>query len=227
MELREIAELWQLVEVPNKPGKLVKEKEMSDTIVVTANSSESKFKAHDEGQFVGQCVDVIDLGEKVEEYQDSAPKIVHKCALIFLTGEKNDNGDLIEISREFSVSMGKKANLRSFLEGWRGKPYDENEIKKNGVPLHKLTGNHALLTIAHKTSVAGRTYANIAACVGVPKQMQNSLEDYTQGYERADFWQKKKDEYAEAVAKFKGDIGVHDNEYVSPFADDSDSELPF
>lgn len=205
--------------------KLERTEKMSDTIVVTGSGNEAKFRAHDDGQFVGQCVDVIDLGEKVEEYQDQAPKIAKKCAIVFRTGEKNENGDYIDVSREFTVSMGKKANLRAFLEQWRGKPYTDAEALE-GVPLHKLTGQYGLLTVAHKTSGAGRTYANITACVGVPKQMQGSLTKYDD-YERAEFWQKRKDEYAEAVADHKRSIGVRDEEDTrSPFHND-DNDLPF
>src|SRR5690554_1940306 len=107
------------------------ETEMSDTI--TATATEAKFKIHPEGQFIGQCVDTIDMGEKVEEYQGQQ-NVLHKCVLVFRTGEKNDEtGEYIDISREFTVSMGDKANLRKFLEQWRGKPYGEDDIRK-GVP---------------------------------------------------------------------------------------------
>lgn len=195
---------------------------MSDTIVATGG--ETKFKTHPEGQFVGQCVDVVDLGERVEEFAGQLPKVVQKCALVFRTGEKNDDtGEYIDISREFTVSMGDKANMRKFLEQWRGKPYDDASIKQ-GVPIHKLTGNYGLLTVAHKQSGGGRTYANIAACVGVPKQMQGALTAYDD-YERADFWAKRKEEYAEGVRKFRGELATQGSDNI-PAHDDSD-DLPF
>jgi hypothetical protein len=126
---------------------------MSDTI--TAKGSDSKFKPHPEGQFVGQCVDTIDLGDNVETFIGKPTKLSHKCAIVFRTGEKNEQtGDYIDIAREFTVSMGDLANLRKFLEQWRGKPYTPEQIEE-GVPLHKLTGNHGLLTVAHKLSGQG------------------------------------------------------------------------
>jgi hypothetical protein len=173
---------------------------MADTLV--AKGSDAKFKPHSGGQFVALCVDAIDLGERVEKYQDQPEKLAHKCALVFRTGEKNpDTGDLIDVQREFTLSMHAKAGLRIFLEQWRGKAYTDDQITQ-GVPLHKLTGQYALLTIAQKQSGNGRTYANITACVGVPQAMRGTLPSFP-AYERADYWQTRKDEYAKAARTFR------------------------
>lgn len=204
---------------------------MSD--VITAKGSDSKFKPHAEGQFVGQCMDTIDLGETVESFAGQPDKIAHKCALVFRTGERNeDTGDFIDIAREFTVSMGEKANLRKFLEQWRGKAYTSDQIEE-GVPLHKLTGNHGLLTVAHRTSAKGNTHANITACVGIPKQMLSSVEKFD-GYVRGEWWGKRKKEYAEAVRKFRAEnapvkagVGGGDFEDFPAALSDEDDDLPF
>ncbi len=199
---------------------------MSDTI--TAKGSDSKFKPHPEGQYVGVCVDTIDLGDNVETFAGMPPKLAHKCVLVFRTGERNEaNGEYIDIGREFTVSMGEKANLRKFLEQWRGKAYDTNAIEA-GVPLHKLTNQPGLLTVSHKTSGQGRTYANITACVGVPKQMKDGIGTYTD-YKRAEYWDEKKKAYADAVRKFRAhDTPASGDEFDdSQAADDVDDGLPF
>ena len=200
---------------------------MSDTIV--AKGSDSKFKAHPDGQYVGQCVDTIDLGEKVQDFPGTVPYLAPTCALVFRTCEMNeDTGEYIDIAREFTVSMGEKANLRKFLEQWRGKPYTKEAIEA-GVPLDKLTGNHGLLTVAHRTSGKGRIYANVTACVGIPKQMKDSVTHYDD-YARADYWATKKKEYAEAAAKFRADNAAPKQDH-SDFPDDApphdDDDLPF
>lgn len=197
---------------------------MSDPI--TAKGGDTKFRPHPEGQFVGQCVDTIDLGEKVEQYADAPPKLVHKCAIVFRTGERNEQtGDYIDIAREFTVSMGELANLRKFLEQWRGKPYTADQIDE-GVPLHKLTGNHALLTVSHKISGNQRTYANITACVGVPKQMQSTVTKYTD-YQRAEYWETRKKEYADAARKFRAENGAAPDDDFPAALNDVDDDLPF
>lgn len=201
---------------------------MPDAILV--RGSESKFKVHPDGQFVGQCVDCIDLGEKVQDFPGSPSYLAHTCALVFRTGEMNEQtGEYIDIAREFTVSMGEKANLRKFLEQWRGKPYTKEQIEA-GVPLDKLTGNHGLLTVAHRTSGKGRVYANITACVGVPKQMASTVTKYDD-YVRAEYWADKKKEYATASAQFRADAGAPPSDfddYPAPMQDDDeDGGLPF
>src|SRR5689334_21595679 len=95
---------------------------MSDEI--NARGSDSKFKPHEPGQFSAICCDVVDLGDKVESFQNQPAKLTHKCALVFIT--RSETGEAGEISREFTVSMGEKANLRKFLEQWRGRKYDQD-----------------------------------------------------------------------------------------------------
>ena len=63
---------------------------MADTIV--AKGTKSSFTPHPEGQFLAQCVDTIDMGEKVEAFQGQPPKITPKCVLVFRTGEVNEQG---------------------------------------------------------------------------------------------------------------------------------------
>lgn len=196
---------------------------MSDEI--NARGSDSKFKPHEPGQFAAICADVIDLGDKVESYQNQPAKLTHKCALVFIT--RNETGETAEIGREFTVSMGDKANLRKFLEQWRGRKYDQEQVEQ-GVPLHKLEGQAALLTISHTTSSQGKTYANITACVGIPRQMKDAAPAVN-GYKRADFWAERKKAYADEARKFKSDqvpASADEFDESQAFPDD-DSDLPF
>jgi hypothetical protein len=201
---------------------------------INAKGSDAKFTPHPDGQFVAKCVDTIDLGEKVNDYPGSDQLLIHKCALVFRTGEKNtETGEAIDIAQEFTVSMGEKANLRKFLEAWRGKKYTANEIEGEGVPLHKLTGNLGLITVEQRRSRNDRTYAVIAAIVGVPEQMKASVPKF-EPYERAEYWDKRKKEYAEAAKKLKAEAsqnsGQHAGDEFEDFPDagaDDDSDLPF
>ena len=198
----------------------------ADTI--NAKASDSKFKPHAEGQFVAQCADTIDLGEKVEKYQDQPAKLTHKCLLVFRTGQINqETGEPQDIAREFTVSMGEKANLRAFLEQWRGKKYTETQVEE-GVPLHKLAGQYALISVGHNTSGNGKTYANIVTIAGVPEMMRKALPTFA-AYTRDEYWTKRKKEYAEEARKFKTDAGVQPDSFED-FPDapaDEDDGLPF
>ena len=202
---------------------------------ISAKSSDSKFKPHPEGQFVAQCVDVIDLGEKVEDFQGKPKKLSHKCALVFRTGEVNaETGDLIDMSGEYTVSMGELAKLRQMLETWRGKAYKDDEL--DDVPLDKLEGQWALIQVDQKLSSNNRRYARIISVTPVPKQMKNSLPVVAK-YERAKYWEEKKVAYAKEAETFMAMIAPTSGKRLTgpddlpdeDFRNDSmdDDDLPF
>lgn len=197
--------------------------------IIVAKGNDAKFQAHPEGQFVALCVDAIDLAERVEQFQGQPAKLAAKCALVFRTGQKNeDTGEFIDVGREFTVSMGDKANLRKFLEQWRGKKYTPEQIKQ-GVPLHKMAGNWALLSVEHRESGAGRTYANITAAVGVPEMMRASLPAFPE-YRRPDFWSQRKEEYTKEAQAFRAKAAAppSDDFEDSPEAlRDGEDDFPF
>lgn len=201
---------------------------MADVIAV----KEAERVKHPAGQFVARCVDVVDCGEKVESYAGQGEKLTHKCALVFRTGETHpETGEPLDISKEFTVSMGDKANLRKTLEQWRGRQYRPEEVAE-GVPLHKLEGNWAIITVEHRTSGSGKVYANISAVVGVPPAMQKTLPELAT-YTRAEFWTKRKEEYAKEAASFRDKHApktkqVNDDFEEFPGAlNDQEDDLPF
>ena len=201
---------------------------MSDTINAKNESGSAKYAPHKNGQFVAQCVDVIDLGEKVDSGPNYPDKLSPKCVLVFRTGEKNEKGEPHDVAQEYTVSMYEKANLRKALETWRGQPYTEGQVN-DGVPLHKLMGQWALITVAHKQSKKDRTYAFIQSIIGVPAMLKE--RPVFDSYKRAEFWQERKDEYAQDAAKFRAlhaaPAGAIDDEGFPPASDDDDSSLPF
>lgn len=197
---------------------------------ITATATDSKFLPHPEGQFVAKCIDTINLGEVVIDFPGKPPYLASKCVVLFRTGEVNpDTGDLIDIGAEFTISMGEKANLRRFLESWRGKSYTEEEEKK-GVPLDKLTGNLGLITVEHRQSAKKRTYALIKTISGVPKQMQAHIPAFPEYTERAAYWTERKEANREAAMKFRASIGQATDDGGDPGPTEpasDDDELPF
>ena len=207
---------------------------------INAKGADSKFRPHPEGQFVGKCVDVIDLGEKVEDYIGKPKKLSQKCQIVFRTGELNEEtGEIVDVSGEYTVSMGEKANLRKILASWRGKEYSEEECEA-GVPLHKLVGNFALLTVDQKLSGSGRKYARILSVTGIPKQMRSAIPTF-EDYKRAEYWEERKADYKKEADAFRASFapepkagrltGPNDGDpgmdYPGDMEDDQDSDLPF
>lgn len=155
-----------------------------------------------EGTHSAVCVDVIDLGTDVDSFQGGPERLSHKIVLVFQIDERNTFGDRFELSKEMSLMFGKKATLRKFIEGWRGRAYTDDEARKEGAPLHKLVGAPCMLTVAHKVSASsGKAYANVMGAAPLPKQMREFAIE-PEGYGRADFWTTKKEEYAAKTDRF-------------------------
>jgi hypothetical protein len=169
---------------------------MSDEVIVKNEGSTGAFAPHPEGSFIGVCVDVINLGDKLEQFQGNPPKIVPKVALVFQTIETNsDTGKPFELSVEKTVSFNERAGLRDFLGRWRGKTYTDAEAAL-GIPLHKLEGVNAMLIVEHKTSAAGRTYAKVSNIAPAAKGVSKLAP---RNYTRAEYWEQRKADYAQAV----------------------------
>ena len=168
---------------------------------VNATDKGGNFTPHDEGQFAALCADVINLGQRIEQFPGQPARIMDKCAVVFAT---DTEGETKDVSVEFSVSMNEKANLRKFLESWRGKSYTEDEVDA-GVPLHRMEGVAALLGIEHKRSNKGRTYAKIVSISRLPKGMKPPVLQAVYGaagYKRAEFWADRKKQYAEEAQRW-------------------------
>lgn len=171
---------------------------MADRVTAKNSADTKNYAPHPDGGHILQCVDVVDYGECVSEYQGQI-KVVPKCGLFYQSGLTNEDGQLFTVSEEFTVSMFEKANLRKRLEGWRGKSYTEEQANA-GVPLDKMEGQYGYAMIEHKTSKAGRVYAVVVTMMPVPAGLPlPTLPPYT----RPDYVTKRKAEYAAELAKHR------------------------
>lgn len=206
---------------------------------VNAKNEGKPFPVHPEGQFAARCVDVIDLGESVSTFPGTPPYIAQKVALAFWTGETDPNPEVqqdgpVTVVMEFTLSMGEKANLRKFLQSWRGKAYTDEQAKE-GVPVDKLYGAAALVSVEQFTSKAGRKYARISSIAPLPKQMASAVPPVEQiAYERDEWWGKKKEQYAKEAAEFRAksrptSSGTKKSDGFEDFPEamDGDDDLPF
>lgn len=186
-----------------------------DQITAKADASKTWAKAS-EGQAQCVLVDVINLGMHPESYMGGPTRMTHKCALIWQIDEINpDTMKPFEMSKEFTVSMSEKANLRKFLGMWRGKTYSDEEALEKGAPLHLLYAVNGFMQIEHKQSKSNpeRSYATIVSVTPLPKGMKK-MEPLE--YTRSDHWKEKIKQYEVA----------DENDFPQPPDDDTD-ELPF
>jgi hypothetical protein len=119
---------------------------------------------------------MIDLGTREEEILGQK-KVVHKIRITFelptelkvFNPEKGEQPCVI--SKEFTLSMNEKANLRAFLTSWRGKAFTEEEASAFDVT--KLLGVPCLLNVIHKQGRKDPTkvFDEIASATPMPKGM--------------------------------------------------------
>lgn len=125
------------------------------------------------GTHVARCYQMIEIGTVMESYLGQDPKPVRKVRIGWELPEETkvfnpEKGEQpYVISKEFTLSMSEKANLRKALESWRGKGFSEDEAK--AFDITKLISIPCLLNIIHKVSKDGRQYADIAAIMPLAK----------------------------------------------------------
>ena len=74
------------------------------------------------------------------------------------------------ISCNFTLSLGKRSNLRPALEGWRGRPFTPAEL--DGFDVQTVAGANAMLNVVHKAGSgknAGKVFADISSICPLPK----------------------------------------------------------
>jgi len=146
-------------------------------------SQKKDYPVVSSGTHVATVYKFMNLGTRFQEYQGVLKE--YPDTLITLTFEtdeeheftyKNEDGTEdkvmkpLVISKEFTLSMGVKSNLRPFVEGIIGTKLTDEEA--GAFDLEDLLGRACLITVVHKTSAKGSVYANITGASPLMKNMQ-------------------------------------------------------
>ena len=150
-----------------------------------ATKPESTFTPVPEGTHVARVYKFMNLGQRLQEYQGVQKD--YPDTLINISFElplelnkftvKNEDGTEEEIekpfaiSREFTLSMGAKSNLRPIVEGIIGTSLSDEEAY--AFDLETLVGKTCQLTVVHKPSADGtKTYSNITSTAPLMKGIE-------------------------------------------------------
>ncbi len=143
---------------------------------IIVNEGESKPKQlPPAGTHVARCFSIIDMGTQTSEYMGES-KDLHKVRVTWELPEekavfKEENGEQpFVLSKDYTLSLYEKANLRKDLESWRGKQFTEQELM--GFDISRLIGVPCLLSVVHKTTDKGKTFANISSVSSLAKGMK-------------------------------------------------------
>lgn len=171
-------------------------------------SGTSKYAPHSEGTNAFVCVDIIDLGQRLDNFPGKQPRLVHMVAMVFASGERHQDGEngkpgsLVTVQKEFTLSTFETSNLRKFVEQWYGRTFTDEQLK-DGFALHKLVGRPILLTtVITPAKTGGRSYAKIMSQSPVPKGMPVAFDDVMEEYVRGDYWFKTKETYRVGAEAF-------------------------
>ena len=135
-------------------------------------AAESSFEPIPEGTYSAVCHLLEDLGVQHNKAFDNSSR---KVMLGWLIPEETYvNKEGFEVPRAmyatYTASIGKKAKLRSLLASWRGRDFTADELE--AFNLRNIVGAPCLMNIIHTDGKDGRTYANIAGIMRLPKGMQ-------------------------------------------------------
>jgi hypothetical protein len=136
---------------------------------VKANNSggDGNFELPPAGSQAAVLVGLIELGHHENDYQGQSKGFQPRVFLVWELAEKKSDGSPFVVGRDYTQSLGKKANLRSIVEKWRGKTLGDDEE----YDLTKLIGKPCLLSLVHKQSQNNNTYAKIDGVGALPKGM--------------------------------------------------------
>lgn len=129
------------------------------------------------GNYVARCYQMIEIGT-VTEFVMGKQVIAKKVRIGWelpteLRTFREDRGEQpLAISKEYTLSMHEKSNLRKDLKSWRGKYFTEDEAKSFDIT--KLIGVGCMLNIIHKPSRSDptRIYEQIAGITAIPKGLK-------------------------------------------------------
>jgi hypothetical protein len=116
------------------------------------------------------CYGIWDIGT---QFSEKYGKTIHKVIIVWeipgCRGEFEQDGVKKNlpraISKRYTLSLHKKADMRKDLESWRGRKFTDDELK--GFDIKKLLGVPCQIQILH-AKVDDKVYANIAAITKAP-----------------------------------------------------------
>lgn len=130
--------------------------------------TESNFKPMPAGTHLARCYGMVSLGTQLPNSAQFNPSF--KILLMFETpNELAENGKPLTTFKEYSASLSEKSKLRPALESWRGRPFTKEEL--DGFDVSAVVGAPCMISVIHKHSAKGSTYADIASIAALPKGM--------------------------------------------------------
>jgi hypothetical protein len=136
-----------------------------------SDKSGQGFEPIPEGTHTAVCYGVIDLGK---QFNEKFGKSTDKVLIMWeLPDEIEDGQELPRVfSQRYTASLNSKSKLRKDLAAWRGRDFTDAEL--DAFNLRNILGTACLIQIIHKEN-NGKTFANLASIMALPKGMPRPL----------------------------------------------------
>jgi hypothetical protein len=144
---------------------------------ITATNNGTTREPIPAGNYLARCYQMIEIGH-IEENIMGAVKTLQKVRIGWELPDETRVFDPAKgeqplvISKEYTLSMNEKSNLRKDLKSWRGKDFTEEEARSFDIT--KLIGVPCMLNIIHKPAKSnpGKLYEEISGITPLPKSVK-------------------------------------------------------
>lgn len=174
-------------------------------LTLSQNSGGGDFEVVPAGSYIARCYSIVDLGTQKVTFQGETkekPQVVLSFEILD-DDTKRQDGTPFVISKTFTASLDSKASLRKTLDGWRGRPFTEAELKR--FELATIAGAYAQITVSHSQSADGtKNYADLVSISPLHKSIPKpapvnavlvfdmAASGYLDDYAKLPKWQQKK-----------------------------------
>ena len=137
-----------------------------------AKSSGGDFTPLPAGTHIARCFAVISLGTQPSNNPQFPPafKVMLMWEVPDETVDMQGVATPMTISKEYTLSLNEKANLRRDLQSWRGKEFTAKELE--GFDVANVCGAACMLSVIHKKSAKGSDYATVASISAMAKSVK-------------------------------------------------------
>jgi len=143
------------------------------TFIVENTSTGGEFTPVPAGLHLARCYRIVDLGTQTVEYMGET-KQQRKIMLGWELHGKDDSGNELvtntgnplAIFKNYTLSWNEKANLRTDLQGWRNKPFTEEEMRR--FDISSILGAWCMLNVIQRPGKNGKMYSNVGSISPVP-----------------------------------------------------------
>lgn len=140
------------------------------SLKVSESGNSNSIPILEEGTYAAVCYMLVDLGLQFNKnYGNSSRKVLIGWEIadeyVEVDGEKKPR----VFSARYTASLNEKAVLRKDLAAWRGRAFTEAELAEFN--LCNIIGAPCMIQIIHNEASNGKTYANLASIMKLPKGM--------------------------------------------------------